>query len=327
MPPTGFGAVELLAAELADGLVARGHELTVFASGTSRPPGVLVSAFPAPQDHRRGQTTIEAVHTAPCLAMAGELDVVLNHCGVIALALLHAAGVRAVTTLFGTAGAVNQPFYETFPASGYVAVSEFQRRELAELPWLGTVVPGVDVEGYPFRESKEEYLLSLGRIRHDRGTSDAIRAARAAGLPLVIAGPIDDERYFAHEIEPALTGEVSYAGEVGFLQKRRLLAGATALVHAALFPEPFALPPIEALACGTPVVGIAHGSLAELVADGETGILVADRGELGDGVARVRSIQPARCRELALERLNSPRMAEEYERVCELALSEADSTL
>ena len=203
----------------------------------------------------------------------------------------------------------------------YVAISEADRQP--ELEYIATVHHGIPVSEYEFSEKPGDYLLFLGRIHHDKGTSEAIQVAQRTGLPLVIAGIVQDEEYFETEVAPHIDNkQVNYRGTVSPQRKLELLKGARALLHLINFDEPFGLTVIEALACGTPVIAIARGAMPELIRDGETGFLVADTGEAVAAVERITAIDRRRCRAWVEERFTQERMVQGYLQVYERVLEE-----
>jgi glycosyltransferase involved in cell wall biosynthesis len=180
------------------------------------------------------------------------------------------------------------------------------------------VVPNpIAVERWPLRRSKQDYLLWIGRMDPVKGAHRAIEAARLAGRRLVLAGPVQpgQRRYFAERVQPHLDrGRVRYVGEVAGASKRELFAGAAALLMPVRWQEPFGMVMVEALACGTPVIAFPEGAAAEIVIDGENGMLVSDEAEMARAVGRVGSIDPARCRASVAERYDVEIVARGYER-------------
>jgi glycosyltransferase involved in cell wall biosynthesis len=185
------------------------------------------------------------------------------------------------------------------------------------------------VADFPFRDDKDDYLLWIGRLDDDKGPQRAIAAAREAGAPLVLAGPVQpgQDDFFEREVEPYLDGErVRYIGEVGD-EKRDLYAAARALLMPIRWPEPFGLVMTEAMACGTPVIAFPEGSAPELVLDGETGFVVEDEHAMAEAVGRLDEIDPARCRSIMEERFDLAPVAEAYERAYELVAQGARSPI
>jgi glycosyltransferase involved in cell wall biosynthesis len=215
-------------------------------------------------------------------------------------------------------------YYEALGDSiGLVAISDAQRSKAPHLHWLATAANAIRVETFPFRTDKEEFALFLGRFHPDKAPHLAIEAARAAGLPIVLAGkcaePIE-RAYFAKEIESRLGPDVTIFGVANAIQKRDLLVRARCLLFPACWDEPFGLVMIEAMACGTPVVGLRRGAVCEVVVDGLTGILADDPEELAGAVDASRAIDPHDCRRHVESRFTPERMAASYEAAYRSAL-------
>ena len=198
-----------------------------------------------------------------------------------------------------------------------MALSRYQAEQAPEALDVVAVIGNPIVVGdFPFRDDKDDYLLWIGRLNDDKGPHRAIAVAREAGVPLVLAGPVQpgQQEFFEREVEPHIDGErVRYIGEVGE-EKGDLYAGARALLMPIRWPEPFGLVMTEAMACGTPVIAFPEGSAPELVLDGETGFVVEDEHAMAEAVGRLDEIDPARCRSSAEERFDVAPVAEAYER-------------
>jgi glycosyltransferase involved in cell wall biosynthesis len=181
-----------------------------------------------------------------------------------------------------------------------VSISRNQRRSAPDLPWLGTVYNAVDVETFPYRDHKDDFLLFLGRMHPDKAAHVAIDVARRAGLPIVVAGKCTEKvekDYVRAHIQPRMGPDVTIFGSADAAQKRDLLSRAAALVFPIQWEEPFGMVMIEAMACGTPVVTLRRGAAPEVVVDGVTGVVCDDPDELADGVSTARSLDPSACRE------------------------------
>jgi glycosyltransferase involved in cell wall biosynthesis len=211
-----------------------------------------------------------------------------------------------------------------------VALSRYQAEQAPDALDVVAVIGNPIVVGdFPFRKDKDDYLLWIGRLNDDKGPQRAIEAAREAGVPLVLAGPVQpgQEEFFAREVEPHIDGErVRYIGEVGD-EKGDLYAGARALLMPIRWPEPFGLVMTEAMACGTPVIAFPDGSAPELVLDGETGFVVEDEHAMADAIRRLDAIDPARCRSSAEERFDVTPVAEAHERAYEVVARRARSPI
>ena len=228
-------------------------------------------------------------------------DVVHDHCGFTALAMADRIDVPLVHTLHGQFTSATAAFYGHHGhKAALVAIS---RAQLASAPpdlHPVAVVPNpIDVLAWPVREVKDDYLLWIGRMTPEKGPHRAIAAARAADVPLVLAGVIQpgQQDFFAREVAPHIDGDrVRFVGEVGGATKLSLFSGARALLMPIRWDEPFGMVMAEALACGTPVIAFPEGAACELVVEGETGFLVDDEEHMGAAVARLGEIDAHACR-------------------------------
>ncbi|WP_245672464.1 glycosyltransferase [Nocardia anaemiae] len=217
-----------------------------------------------------------------------------------------------VTTIHGFSSPKILPIYREFgDIAHYVAISDADRDP--DLRYAATIHHGIDLTQFTFRPEHGEYLLFLDRIHPDKGTHLAIEVARQAGLPLIIAGVIQDEEYFRSAIEPHLTGtDVTYLGPVGPAERDALLGSARALLHLIGFAEPFGLSVVEAMATGTPVIATPLGSMPEIIRHGRTGFLVAEVAGAVAAVSDIERIDRSACRDDVFERFTADRMIDAY---------------
>jgi glycosyltransferase involved in cell wall biosynthesis len=229
-------------------------------------------------------------------------------------------GTPMVTTVHGFSSPAILPVYQRYDdVAHYVSISDADRSPL--LHYAATIHHGIELDRFTFAPEPGAYLLFLGRIHPDKGTHSAIHVARAAGIPLVIAGIVQDHDYFEAMVRPHVDGrEVSYLGPVGPTQRDAILGGAMALLHLVDFDEPFGLSVVEALAAGTPVIASPRGSLPEIVRPAVTGFLVTDHADAVRAVTRLAEIDRAVCRADVETRFGHHRMIEDYlalfDRVC-----------
>lgn len=321
LPPRSYGPWEQIASTLTEGFVARGHEVTLFATADSVTAAHLHAAAPAgyEEDDRVDAGVAGALHVAAAFERAGDFDVLANHFDFRPLTYSRLVDTPVVTTVHGFSSEAVVAVYRAYDdIAHYVAISDANRHP--DLHYAATVHHGIDTAAFTPVPTPGGYLLFLGRIHPDKGTHLAVEVARRAGLPLVIAGIVQDERYFRDALEPFLDGAaVRYVGPVGPAERDRLLGGARALLHLISFSEPFGLSVVEALATGTPVVATALGSLPELVRDGVTGFLVApgpdDAATVARAVAavgRLDRIDRAACRADAVARFSADRMIDAH---------------
>jgi glycosyltransferase involved in cell wall biosynthesis len=313
-PPQGYGPWEQVASTLTEGLVALGHDVTLFATADSITSAHLVAWAPTgyEEDTTVDAKVYEGLHIAAAFERAGEFDVMSNQFDFLPLTYSRLVPTPVVTTIHGFSSEAILPVYRAYDdVARYVAISQADRR--ADLTYEATIHHGIELTDFTFRPSPGAYLLFLGRIHPDKGAHRAIEVARRAGLPLVLAGIIQDQAYFHDLIEPRLrTPDITYVGPVGPAERDRLLGGALALVHLIRFAEPFGLSVVEALATGTPVIANPLGSLPELILHGETGFLVEDVEGAILAAGRVADLQRQRCRAEAERRFSADRRVADY---------------
>jgi len=322
IPPSQYGGWESVTHHLTEGLVRRGHEVTLFATGDSITGARLVSVVPRPlscDDDLRGfARAYESLHAANAFAHAGEFDVLHNNIGSYALCFTANCPVPVVTTLHGSgAEEDSRIIYAHYRDYPYVSISDAERSLVPDLNYAATVYNGVDPAQFPFEPRHGDYLLVVGRMSPDKGIHHAVAVARQSGHPLVLAGivPPENEEYFAAEVAPFLDNQVRFVGPVNLKQKGRLYAGARAFLHLITYREAFGLTMVEAMACGCPVVAVNKGSVPELVADGETGFVVEGVEGAIDEVRRCGELDRAACRRRVEERFTVERMVAGYEAV------------
>ena len=320
-PPLHYGPWERVAGLITAGLHAKGVDVTLFATLDSETPAKLDGVCPhgyAEDDTLDGRIW-EAMHVAHALRRSGEFDLVHNHVDWLPLAFDCLASAPLVTTIHGFSNPAILPAFER-SRSAFVSISFCDRAPT--IPYIANVYHGVDLTELPFAPTGGEALVQFGRIHPDKGTADAIEIARRADRKLVICGIVQDERYFAEQVEPFVDGDrVVYLGSVGPERRAEVLGDAAALLHPIHFDEPFGLSVVESMICGTPVVAYERGSMTEIVDEGVTGLLVAGLDDAVAAVGRVDSVDRAACRARAAERFSAERMVDDYIRVYEQVLS------
>jgi glycosyltransferase involved in cell wall biosynthesis len=321
VPPPAYGGVEAMLGGLVDTLVARGHHVTLIGAGENGTTAQRFHAtYPEPPSQRLGEPLPEVVHAAAAARILADLDVDVVHDNTLAGPLLgFGRATPTVVTAHGSVtGEPGRYLRELGTSVDLVAISDAQRRLSPELNWVDRVHNAVDVASFPYRSDHDGYLLFLGRFSPDKGAHLAIDAARAAGRDIVVAGKRNEpgeHAYFDEWIRPRLGHGVTYVGEADATTKRELYAGAAALLFPVCWDEPFGMVMIEAMACGTPVVALRRGSVPEVVADGETGVIVDHPGQFVDAIGAAEALDRSACRAHVERHFDLAVMADGYESV------------
>jgi glycosyltransferase involved in cell wall biosynthesis len=331
VPPKGYGGIEWVVALLADGLVDRGHDVTLFATGDSATKAKLDYVFAtAPGSKLINDIGHDTVHTVHAFRDQDAFDVFHIHAPWSALAVGASIGRPAVYTLHGSfTDQMRRIYQEVGDRVWYVAISQAQRALMPELRYAGVVYNGINLPAYPYREAadKDDYVLFLGRAAPEKGVLRAVRAARAAGIRLVCAVKVADateQNHWEHEVLPEMPPEATVLGEISIEEKVDLLSRARAVLFPIDWDEPFGLVMTEAMACGTPVIATPRGSVPEVVADGETGFIVPvdDYPEQAAlALKRLDEIDANACRARVERLFSTEAMVTGYERAYELAVS------
>jgi glycosyltransferase involved in cell wall biosynthesis len=333
VPPKGYGGIEWVVALLADGLADRDHEVTLFGTGDSATKAKLEYVFErAPGPKLINDIWHDTVHTLFAFRDPGRFDLLHVHTPFSALAAGAVAGRPVVHTLHGSFSPEMKRLYSLIPDQVvFVAISEAQRTHMPELNYGGVVYNGIDVDAYPLRTDKDDFVLFLGRGAPEKGALRAVLAAREAGMRLVLAvklaHPVEEE-HWAREVLPELPPDAQVLGEITLAEKVDLLSRARAVLFPIDWDEPFGLVMTEAMACGTPVIATPRGSVPEVVADGETGFVVSVDGYPAEAAAvlrRLDQIDPAACRARVESLFSKRAMVEGYERLFERAVTSAPS--
>ncbi|HZE71947.1 MAG TPA: glycosyltransferase [Pyrinomonadaceae bacterium] len=328
VPPRHYGPWERVVSLLTEGLVERGIEVTLFATGDSITKARLASVCPHPysEDQSLDPKVWEALHISHVFEHADEFDLIHNHFDFLPLSYSGLVDTPLLTTIHGFSSERIVPVYKKYDKRAYyVAISDADRHP--SLTYLATVHHGIALEEFTLRQTQGSYLLFLGRIHPDKGVAEAIQVARAAEQPLVIAGIIQDQDYYDREVAPFLDGDkISYLGSVGPEERDELLRGAIALLHLINFAEPFGLSMIEAMACGVPVIARPRGSVIEIVKHGETGFIVDTVDQAVAAVDQVKHLDAATLRRYVAENFSRERMVDNYIQVYQEVLAMQGTT-
>ena len=333
VPPTRYGGTERVVSWLTEELVRRGHEVTLFAAGSSRTSATLVPVVPRALrqgDQPYDNVAWQPVEEALVQERAAEFDIIHSHIDEFAVAMLgRGVATPVVTTLHGR---LDQDYVQQLLANdrmAAVSISYAQRDPVPSAWWAANIYHGLPLERYPPGPGDGDYVVFLGRLSPEKRPHVAIDIARRAGVRLVIAAKVDpvDRLYFEEVVRPRLSDPlVDFVGEVDEQAKGRLLRHARALLFPILWPEPFGLAMVEAMAYGTPVITRRCGSTPEVVAAGRVGYVCDDDDGLVEAVARVGQLNRSECRRWVEEHFSVERMTSGYERLYEtLASHRADS--
>jgi glycosyltransferase involved in cell wall biosynthesis len=323
VPPPTYAGTERVVSALGEELVARGHDVTLFAPGDSEFSGRLVATPERSlwsREYRDDVSSFINVTLAKVWAEHERFDVIHSHVETLGFLFARHCPTPVVTTLHGRLDVAGIPeLIDEFTDIPLVAISDSQRRWGEHANWMATVHHGLPLERMPSRSEPGDYLVFVGRITPEKGVVDAIELARRTGRPLRMAAKVYDrheQEHFAEVVEPAVEeGVVDFLGEVEPLERDPLYAGALATIMLGAWPEPFGLVAIESLATGTPVIARRAGALTETIEHGVDGFLVDDLTEAELAVAKVTELDRNEIRRRALERYSPARMTDEYEAV------------
>ena len=323
-PPQHYGPWELFASLLTEGLVARGHDVTLFATADSITAARLQSVVPAgwSEDAAIEPKVAECLHISAVFERSDEFDIIHNGFDFLPLTFTDLVTTPVVTTIHGFSSPRIVSVYAKYNGrTTYVAISDADRHPA--LDYAATIHHGIDTDRFELHAEPGSYLAYFGRIHPDKGAAAAIDTAALAGLPLLMAGIIQDSDYFETHVAPHIDDRrVRYLGPVRAEDRSDFLGGARALLHLIDFDEPFGLSVIEAMACGTPVVAFNRGSMPELIDDGATGVLVTDVASAVTAVDEAKGLDRAAIRAVAIDRFGVDRMVDQYVAVYEQAIAD-----
>jgi glycosyltransferase involved in cell wall biosynthesis len=321
-PPRHYGPWESVTSLLSEGLVARGHDVTLFATADSQTGGTLKAV--CPQGYEEDRSLIakawECLHISELFEHAGVYDMIHNQFDFLPLTYTGMTRTPVVTTIHGFSSPGILPVYKKYNGrTHYVSISDADRSP--DLDYIRTVYHGIDMTQFDFQPEPDDYLLFFGRIHQDKGAREALRIAGACGKKLIMAGIIQDQGYHDRFVAPHIDNDkVVYLGSVGPAERNRLLGKALALLHPIQFNEPFGLSVVEAMACGTPVIAFDRGSMPEIIENGKSGFLVGSVDQAVETVARVADIDRAYCRQHVERHFTVDRMVDDYIQVYEQIL-------
>ena len=323
-PPRHYGPWESVASMLTEGLVARGHDVTLFATADSQTSGRLHAVCPRgyEEDPSLIPKVWECLHISELFEHADTYDIIHNHFDFLPLTYSGLTTTPIVTTIHGFSSPGILPVYKKYNGNVfYVSISDADRSP--DLDYIQTIHHGIDIQQFDFQPDPDDTLLFFGRIHQDKGVREALYIAKACNKKLILAGIIQDHAYYDQYVAPHLDNDlVVYVGSVGPVERNRLLGKACALLHPIQFDEPFGLSIVESMACGTPVIAFDRGSMPELIENGQNGFLVSNVNEAVEAVARIKAIDRAACRRHVERRFTVERMIDEYINVYERILKD-----
>ena len=312
-PPRHYGPWEQIASNIAEGMVKKGVEVTLFATGDSITSGKLdsVCAQGYEEDRTQDAKVLECLHISNLMEKANQFDIIHNNFDFLPLTYSRLIKTPIITTIHGFSSRKIVPVYKKYNSIGhYVSISDSDRSP--ELDYLATVYNGLNVQDFDFVQQPDDYLLYFGRIHYDKGCAEAIQIAQKSKRKLLIAGIIQDENYYREKVEPYLNEQIQYIGHAGPEKRNELLGKATALLHPINFNEPFGMSVAEAMLCGTPVIAFNKGSMPELIQPEKTGFLVNTIDEAVEAISNLKNIKRMDCRDWASAQFSSEKMVDDY---------------
>ena len=313
-PPRHYGPWEQIASSITEGLVARGLDVTLFASGDSVTGAKLeyVTEKSWEENKKLDPKIWECLHISHLMEQAHKFDIIHNHFDFLPLTYSKLIKTPMLTTIHGFSSPNIIPVLKKYnDTSHYVAKSHADKSP--ESDYIATIYNGVDTSRFTFRQQAGKYLLFFGRIHYDKGTYEAIQIAKKTHLPLIISGIIQDESYYKNKVKPFINDkDIKYIGSSGPEKRDELLGNAIALLHPINFNEPFGLSVVESMLCGTPVIAFNRGAMPELIHHKKTGLLVNSINEAISGLRNINKIDRAECRIWAESKFSHSRMVEEY---------------
>lgn len=325
VPPDGYGGTELIVSNITEELVRRGHDVTLFASGDSKTDARLIPITEKNLHSLLGcfdwkEVSYDIVQSEIVANMSEEFSIIHNHNGFVPLAFTSFIKPPMITTLHSSLPPEPRVLSEAFKDRYFVSISNAQRNLAPYLNYIRTIYHGIKVEDFPFSEKDRGYLLFLGTFSPYKGPDVAIDVARKSGIPIILAGErrAEFEEFIKKNIEEKVDGEqVIIKGELNFYEKAQLLSGAISLLMPIRWEEAFGLVIIEAMACGTPVIGFKRGSIPEVVENGKTGFIVDSTDEMINAIKKIKNISRSFCRERVENKFSVKRMVDDYERLYE----------
>jgi glycosyltransferase involved in cell wall biosynthesis len=313
-PPKKYGPWEQVASNITEGLVEKGIDVTLFATGNSITKASLEfeCEHPYSENPELDAKVCECLHISRMMEKADKFDLIHNNFDFLPLTYSRLIKTPMLTTIHGFSSPKIIPVYKKYNSSSfYVSISNSDRS--SELEYIATVYNGINTREFIFNPVSKDYLLFFGRIHPDKGTFESIEIAKKSKKRLIISGLIQDEEYFNNKIKPLINDDdIIYAGNCNPEERNKLLGEAYALLHPVSFDEPFGLSVAESMFCGTPVIAFKRGSMPELINHEKTGFLVSTLEEAVEVVKNIPKINRRFCREWADSKFSREIMIEKY---------------
>lgn len=313
-PPLKYGPWEQVASNITEGLVAMGHDVTLFATGNSVTKAKLqsVSETAYAENPEIDTKVWECLHISNLMEQADQFDIIHNNFDFLPLTYSKLIKTPMVSTIHGFSSPKIIPVFVKYNnTTSYVSISNADRSE--QLSYVATVYNGINEQLFDFNPTPKDYLLFFGRIHPEKGTYEAIKIAKQSKKRLIISGFIQDQNYFDAKVKKFINNEdIIYVGNSNPTERNELLGNALALLHPISFNEPFGLSVAEAMMCGTPVVAFNLGSMPELIQHNQTGFLVRNVEEAVQAIQNVASIDRKHCRDWSISNFSQQKMIEGY---------------
>jgi len=332
IPPPRYGGTERIVHYLTEGLVEKGHDVTLFAAGSAQTKAKLVSVYPKPLFRDKipwWNVMYPLLHITKAFEMEKEFDIIHVHLNqgsdFMTLPLCQSFKNKVVFTMhfpyeFNYTWAGNTEVFQKYKDLQYVSISNSQRKGGENLNWLKTVYNGVDTDLYNLNLHPKDYFLWLGKFNPDKGTKEAVMAAKKAGVKLIVAGAVDklegdDYKYYL-DTKPYIDGKlIQLIGEVSDQEKNTLYGNALGFLNPIKWNEPFGLVMAESMATGTPVISFRNGAAPEIIEDGKSGFIVDTVDEMVEKIKVISTINRAECRKQIEDSFSTKKMVDGYESV------------
>jgi len=338
LPPTKYGGIEIVAYNITEELVKRGHDVSLFASKDSKTSATLIpSMFDSPKDVWKKQRNDYLYIVAKAVEMQDEFDILHFHAGIDILPqILTRYCKKPYLLTYHNHNVSLLPYYEGYKNVPVISISDNFRNMFPKgTNFVKTVYNGIAINDYQFTKGGKKFAF-LGTISHDKGTYEAIKIAKSGDWELEIAAklPPTNQDYYDQKIEPQLNEKIKYIGQVDIYGKNTLLGSSRALLFPINWEEPFGLVLVEAMATGTPVIAFKRGSVPEIIEDGVNGFII-EAGDIEGAISAAKKIQEMpedeyqkmrqRCRKSVENRFTVEKMVDGYEAVYKKMTDKKDS--